>query len=105
MEIFICAWISVMCHFSSSIETQFEKKEKEGRKRKARKKTFQGKNTPWLKPFEPNLVRLGDRKEQSSELSFGSTGQPDRESGPGGHSRGSLNPQWHGMILLELVGL
>lgn len=74
MEIFICAWISAMCHFSSSIETQFEKKEKEGRKRKARKKTFQGKTTPWLKAFGPNLLRLGDRKEQGSELSFDPTG-------------------------------
>lgn len=65
VEMFICIWISVMCHFSSSIEMQLKKKKEE------EEMLFPGKQLS-LKSVDPNCKggpheALG-QKELNSEL-------------------------------------
>lgn len=64
VEMFICIWISVMCHFSSSVEMQLKKKQK-------KKKCYFQENSS-LKSVDPNCKggppeALG-QKELNSEL-------------------------------------
>lgn len=76
---FICIWISVMCHFSSSIGIKFKKK-----KRKEEEMLFQGKPLS-LKNVSPSY-RVGPklrRKELNPSISLeaGAVGLP---GSPGG---------------------